>query len=283
MTITQYFASLTGIFYVAHFEKGIVMYLDSPDFGKLASWVRDEVEFPGVIKKGARGKKAAMVQEWLSLHGINLVIDADFGGITERCVRNFQSRENLNVSGEVDADTFDALVAPMRDVLKPLEHVPATFTATVAAFAARHLAIHPVEIGGQNKGPWVRMYMKGNQGRDWPWCAGFVTFLMEQAAETLSVGMPITGSFSCDSLAAQAKVAGAFVRESAVRPDALPPGSLFLVRRTSTDWTHVGMVLDAEDGSFSTIEGNTNDDGHREGFEVCRRFRGYGSKDFIVF
>jgi len=258
------------------------MLLDSPEFGKLASWVRDEIEFPGLIKKGGRGRKAAMVQEWLNLNGVGLVVDEDFGGITETCVRKYQSRTGLPVTGEVDLDTFNALVAPMRDVLKPLDAVPATFSATVAAFAARHLAIHPTEIGGQNKGPWVRMYMDGNQGRAWPWCAGFVTFLMKQASETLDIRMPIKGSFSCDTLAAQAKATGAFLKGTVANPSDLDAGALFLVRRTSTDWTHVGMVLDAEAGGFSTTEGNTNDDGHREGFEVCERFRGYGSKDFIV-
>jgi len=34
---------------------------------------------------------------------------------------------------------------------------------------------------------------------------------------------------------------------------------------------------------FQTIEGNTNDDGSREGYEGCQRVRGYASKDFIVW
>ena len=59
-------------------------------------------------------------------------------------------------------------------------------------------------------------------------------------------------------------------------------GSIFLVRRTPTDWTHTGLVTDAVPVAFDTIEGNTNDDGDREGFEVCSRSRGYASKDFIT-
>ena len=258
------------------------MYVDSPEFGKLGSWIRDEVDYPGVIKKGARGRKAAMVQEWLNLHGIGLVVDSDFGNITETCVRNFQSRESIGQTGTVNEATFNALVAPMRAVLQPLDTVPATFAATVVAFAKRHLEIHPREVGGQNRGPWVRMYMRGHQGVDWPWCAGFTTFLMKQASESCDVPLPIEGSFSCDTLAAQAKAEDLFLKENEARPDEIDPGSLFLVRRTSTDWTHVGMVSKADAGSFATIEGNTNDDGHREGFEVCARHRGYGSKDFIM-
>ncbi len=62
----------------------------------------------------------------------------------------------------------------------------------------------------------------------------------------------------------------------------IKPGMFFLNRRTTTDWTHVGIVLEANDEVFMTIEGNTNDEGSREGYEVCQRIRGYRKKDFIV-
>ena len=94
--------------------------------------------------------------------------------------------------------------------------------------------------------------------------------------------MPIVGSFSCDTLAAQARDTGRFVSERDVDPDRLPDGSLFLVRRTSTDWTHVGTIKRAAAGAFETVEGNTNDEGSREGYEVCERMRGYSNKDFIL-
>ena len=123
--------------------------------------------------------------------------------------------------------------------------------------------------------------MRGREGADWAWCAGFVTFVMAQATESMNVAMPIEGSFSCDSLAAQARTAGLFVAEREAMEKAVAPGSVFLVRRTATDWTHTGIVAQAADGTFDTIEGNTNDDGHREGFEVCSRSRGFKGKDFI--
>lgn len=259
------------------------MYLSGETYGNLGAWIRDEIEIDGTITRGARGRKARKVQEWLSLHGIGLVIDEDYGGITERCVRSFQSMNGLPETGEVDKPTFETMTAPMRSVLFPLDRTPDTFSETMAAIARRHLAVHPLEVGGPNCGPWVRLYMKGQQGREWAWCAGFMTFLMEQAAEQRGEKTPIKGSVSCDIMASQAKQAGAFLKERDATAEQLVDGSLFLVRRTSTDWTHVGMVLDADDGAFGTLEGNTNDEGSREGFEVCARVRGYSSKDFIVF
>jgi hypothetical protein len=53
-------------------------------------------------------------------------------------------------------------------------------------------------------------------------------------------------------------------------------------RKTATDWTHTGIVIEVGSDSFKAIEGNTNDDGVRNGFEVCKRSRSYKNKDFIL-
>ena len=44
---------------------------------------------------------------------------------------------------------------------------------------------------------------------------------------------------------------------------------------------HIGFVTKVVLGVFSTIEGNTNDDGSREGYKVCRRTR-VGSKYIFI-
>ena len=102
----------------------------------------------------------------------------------------------------------------------------------------------------------------------------------------MDVPMPFKRTFSCDALAEQAKQKGLFVSERSLASNGdhgrLTGGTIFLSRRTSNDWTHTGLVLDADSGVFSTIEGNTNDEGSREGYEVCRRMRGYTKKDFVL-
>ena len=47
-------------------------------------------------------------------------------------------------------------------------------------------------------------------------------------------------------------------------------------------YAHTGIVVQAGPDTFKTIEGNTNDDGSAEGYEVCARVRGYTGIDFIV-
>ena len=125
--------------------------------------------------------------------------------------------------------------------------------------------------------------MNGHEGADWPWCAGFASFILKQACLTLHVPLPVETSVSCDVLAEQAKQKNIFLPEAKAGDRRLvTPGSLFLVRRTTNDWVHTGIVLKAEKNIFVTIEGNTNDEGSREGYEVCRRTRGYDAKDFIL-
>jgi len=124
---------------------------------------------------------------------------------------------------------------------------------------------------------------EANRRPEWPWCAGFVSFVLQQASAAHAESMPVRASFSCDLLATDAQRRSLFLAERETVPGNLPPGSVFLSRRVGGDWVHTGIVLASGPETFETIEGNTNDAGDREGYEVCRRVRGYRSKDFIVF
>jgi len=235
------------------------------------------------LKKKAKGKTVRLVQEWLSLHGFHLAADGDFGPATEYAVKQFQKKKKLKEDGIVGQGTFEQLILPMTTALKPIAPGRRTPGQLVIAYAKQHLKQHPVEIGGQNKGPWVRLYMKGNEGLEWPWCAGFVSFILTQAYGSLNISLPIKTSFSSDILATNAKEKEKFLAESQIQEKALiKAGSIFLNRRVTNDWVHTGIVLKAEEEFFHTIEGNTNDEGSREGYEVCQRIRGYKKKDFIM-
>ena len=153
----------------------------------------------------------------------------------------------------------------------------------MVAYARQHEKVHPREVGGENCGPWVRLYMNGNQGSQWAWCAGFVCFIVEQACDTLRQSLPVKSTFSCDVLAEDARQKNALLsRPAAGQRCSIGPGSFFLSKRTSRDWVHAGIVVEAREETFETIEGNTNDEGSREGYEVCRRIRGYKNKDFVL-
>jgi peptidoglycan hydrolase-like protein with peptidoglycan-binding domain len=132
------------------------------------------------LKRGNRGEKVKLIQEWLKFHRLHMVIDGIFGPATDYAVRQFQRKKNLGVDGIVGPITFSALVNPMKEVLKSIEPGNRSSRQLVVAHAKQHLKQKPIEIGGENKGPWVRLYMKGNEGHQWKWCAGFISFILEQ-------------------------------------------------------------------------------------------------------
>lgn len=250
------------------------------------SWVTRELALDRECKRGDKGGKVRCIQEWLSLQGRSVSVDAAFGPATEAAVRAFQTGNGIAVTGTVDTTTFAALVEPLAVAMAPVAAAGKTLNDMILAYANQHLARLPREVGGQNCGPWVRVYMEGYQGSDWPWCAGFACFIIRQAADSLGKPMPFKRTFSCDVLASQAIAAGSFIsgRELAkgkVQKGDLTPGSLFINRRTDNDWNHTGIAIAFHNDHFETIEGNTNDAGDREGYEVCRRIRGYEGKDFF--
>ena len=236
-------------------------------------------------KKGSKWKKVKLIQEWLCLHlhDLQICIDGNFGPATDYAVRLFQRRRRLKVDRVVGKKTFAKLILPITNALKPIPCDKKSLGQMVIAYAEQHLKQHPREIGGQNKGPWVRLYMKGHEGTAWLWCAGFVCFILKRACQSLRVPLPIKTSFSCDFLAASAKEKCIFLKESKItNKGQITAGSFFLRRRIPRDWVHTGIVIRAEDEIFHTIEGNTNDEGSHEGYEVCKRIRGYKKKDFIL-
>ena len=256
-----------------------------------AQHVKDELDHGNeTIEAGQRGPRVRRVQEWLFYYEFGSGLDANFGPATAEDVRAFQRNLGMEPTGAVDLLTWDALVAPMQRAMAPIESEGRSLSELIAAYARQHIDQHPMEVGS-NSGPWVRLYCEGNDGPEWEWEACFVSFVMRQAASTLGVDPPIRGSVSNDSLALQARSAGLFVSKDQVMSgdEKLSPGSIFLTRRTPTDWTHTGIVLSSPDRkrdfSFETAEGNTNDEGAREGYEAVYRLRGleHNDYDFIVF
>lgn len=263
---------------------GLSSWRDRPGSGATATVSGfDDLALDRPYKRRDTGRRVRLIQEWLCLHGFHVRIDGDFGPATEAALTRFQREVGLPVTATVDALTFERLTAPMRAALTPIAAEGRSLNQMVVAYARQHLRQHPREIGGRNRGPWVRLYMGGNEGEPWAWSAGFVCLCLEQACRTLEVSLPLELSFSCDSLAASAKTQGRFLSEPAERERArVTPGSIFLNSRSPLDWQHTGLVVRAAPEVIQTIEGNINDEGVAEGYEVCERTRGYRHMDFIV-
>lgn len=236
-------------------------------------------------------KEVYKIQIWLCLYaftnplsGTATGIDGDFGQATETAVKNYQKAIGVTQDGVVTPTLFQRMCSPMTEAFKsPTSAI--TFRDKIISVANAHVKANARELtikGKTNSGPWVRAYMDGNEGNDWLWCMGFVQTVMDQASS--ASGFKFTDfmirSFSCDTVAAAAKTRGNFVKYSAVRanPSLVEKGDIFLLQSSnnSLDWIHTGIVTKIlENGVFETIEGNTNDDGSRNGYAVVKRTRNF--------
>lgn len=227
------------------------------------------------------------IQEWLTFNGYPTVIDGSMGPATIKQIKGFQAHMSLASTGVCDDKTQAFLTQPMTRAIQRIDPTfdDLTLGRLVVAYAKQHLAQGPIEIGGENRGPWVRLYMHGKDGREYPWCAGFATHLLEQSAQNLKTPMPVPYEWGCDELAAAGKKANIFLRPtSPAQFNTVSPGSLFLIRKGDANWQHTGIVeaVDLETGTFMSVEGNSNTNGSAEGYEVTRLCRQLALKDFIL-
>lgn len=287
---------------VTDFEKGISGYVRSLDERRIETqnpklgpgttttsslndvasepWLQSELEY-AVIESGSSGQGVTRLQEWLLLNGYSVVISGTVDDQTEVALRRFAEDKGLAYDGELSRELDRALKKPIHNAANPeIDVSDLSIQETIVAIARLHLENNPREVGGANRGPWVRYYMNGNDGSAWPWSAGFVTTILGKAY-ALHKAQPPIGSFSNDTIANQAKGLGIFLSEKDATADDLSPGDLFLLRRTSTDWVHVGIIIEVGFENFKAIEGNTNNNGSREGYEVAIRSRSYAQMDFI--
>ena len=240
-----------------------------------------------LIRKGNKGANVKLIQEWLNLHDIELAVDGDFGPATEYGVREFQIRNTLTlaVDGIVGNRTFEKLIEPMTKAIDYIDCIGClSISKRVTKYAKQHLNQNPREVGGQNMGPWVRLYMDGYEGNNWPWCAGFVCYILQQAYnDDPVVLMPFEKSFSVDNIVRSAVRNKVFYKENEVKKDEIVPGSFYVLRKEWGDWTHIGIVLEVKNDIMITVEGNTNEQGSREGIKVAKKIRGFKNKDFIIY
>ncbi len=121
---------------------------------------------------------------------------------------------------------------------------------------------------GNNGGPEVRRYLKACGLKEgYPWCMAFVYWCVNVAAERFSAPNPLV------------KTAGVLdqwnrvtVRKIPGRSSGVKPGDIFIMDY-GKGLGHTGFVERVSGLYIHTIEGNTNDEGSREGYEVARRQR----------
>ncbi len=214
-------------------------------------------------------------------------IDGDFGDQTEQAVRLFQARsadetgEPLEIDGIVGPKTWGALFAPgVTPMPPPPPPPPATsLTAALLDIAGEEVGVRE-QPPGSNRGPKVDQYIQSvglNPSQDsFPWCMCFVYWCFVQATQRVAATnqVPKTGGVH-DAWNRSRKKDGVTIvtAEAAQRdPGLVVPGMVFFIN-TGGSHGHTGIVAANVNGLLETIEGNTNDNGSREGIGVFRRTR----------
>ena len=250
-----------------------------------------ELAYPGPLKQGAGTNEAQRfgvrrVQEWLRLHDFPTPIDSAFAASTSDQLKAFQTGAGRQATGELDEETWALLTAPMRKALVKVENAGSmSLEELTITIARQHLAQKPAEAGGNNLGPWVRLYMAGQDGADQLWCAGFVCFVVAQACRDLQMDMPFPRRVGVPKLVEDAQASGRLVKEgelgsTPLRRSKLKPGHIFAVRQGAS-YSHTGFVLSLNDATFDTIEGNTGVEGGNDGPNAKQGNLAFAGKDFI--
>lgn len=123
-----------------------------------------------------------------------------------------------------------------------------------------------------NWGKWIQVYLAAVGIKDpAPWCLAFAEYRLIAAAKELGKELPedfpITGY--CPTLANWARKKGL-----ALSVELAQPGDIILYWFPSLGrYAHAGIVRGIKNGYLHTVEGNTNDDGSRDGYAVCMKVR----------
>ncbi len=123
-----------------------------------------------------------------------------------------------------------------------------------------------------NNGPEVRAYLRATGlGPGHPWCAAFLAWCVQQVeiANRMDIAFPKTAS--CDVILE-------FARRHDILFTEAEKGDVFLVMASQHDATHTGFVKTTSRTRFTTIEGNSNSSGTREGQSVCSNTRPFTTR-----
>lgn len=242
--------------------------------------------YPGrLIRTGDPDKAVvARIQKRLNDMGCGPIPeDGIFDGEkTFAAVKLFQARFGdvtgapLVVDGKVGALTWGALFGP--ETVPSNAHAPSKLTEAVIKFAKSQVGVREVPIG-KNRGPEVDIYLK-SVGIDatkgsYAWCVAFTHYCYQKAAEELGFKsnphVRTAGVIDHWNKAAKLPVATRITKTAAIdSPELVKPGSLFIIS-LGKGTGHSGIVVENANGRLVTIEGNTNDNGSREGIGVFLR------------
>lgn len=124
---------------------------------------------------------------------------------------------------------------------------------------------------GSNKGPALKKFFDADDldGDGYPWCAAAVSYWVQRWIAANGVKLKAPKIAGVIRFPEWAKANGLVITKTRPKPNDI----------VVFTFSHIGVVEAVQfDGegkfiSIDTVEGNTNEDGSREGYKVCRKRR----------
>lgn len=204
------------------------------------------------IVRGEKSNAVLQIQRALGIEQTGL-----FGPTTEQVVEEFQADHGLQPDGVVGPATWGYIFGMP----------PGDLAAEIVRLAGNNVGVHE-QPRGSNRGPVIDKWNldAGNKLGD-PWCVAFAYGMVKGAAFLKKITVPLIRTGSSSAMYRWAV-------DNNRLGSAPQIGDIFLLKGGETGHRHAGIVTGRLiGGRFATIEGNTNDEGTTEGYEVCRRSR----------
>ena len=191
----------------------------------------------------------------------------------QNLVKRIQNALGIGQDGIDGPSTWNAIIKkiiPQLNSAKP-DSSPSKLSGKLVALAKKEIGVE--EVNNSNCGPRVNEYKSAtwlDSTKSWPWCAAFICWLFKEAMKD--------GDYTFE----RPKTAGAYDFENWARDQ---DSSVLLKKPHNGDvqagdiviftFSHIGIATSGRDdnGYVSTIEGNTDGSGSREGGAVLAKKR----------
>lgn len=241
--------------------------------------------FPGrLIVQGERDAQlVTTLQAALDDQGYGPFTPGVFDSHMKSAVMLFQAQHAdadghpLAIDGKIGHLTWGALFGPT-----PTQPASAPSTLMVHALGVAGTQVGQMEQPpGSNRGPMVDEYLRAagidplhSEVGGRAWCMAFLYWVFKTAATSMSVANPLPRTAGClDHWSRARTIPGArriLASEASADPRLIKPGLIFILD-FGGGLGHAGIVERvAPGGRLSTVEGNSNTDGSRNGVGVFR-------------
>jgi hypothetical protein len=236
------------------------------------------------LRKGSIGGSVEQLQKLLNTHNKNsaLNVDGDFGAATLNAVKRFQQSKGLTADGVVGPKTWRALSlgAPFGNTTSSTHSEMSTESSPqglLADIAARYIGVKETGNNKAGTSKALKAIFKSDSlvvngvTDGYPWCAAFVSFCVQKLLNY--------SPFFTTTIPPREASVSRFLNNWAKNNNCLifsGNSTLFTPQKGDIvvfTFSHIGIVESVNGRMITTIEGNTNDAGSREGSVVARKIR----------